>query len=191
MAEVKQHGHDTVKEASPPHISTGEGGVKASSPLFDPSLCKTSSEFLSFQTSMDPTSHHRPGSHPQKHHQPSSSELLSSAKVVAEAAQASFHHESEKVDKSRVAGAAADILGAASHYGKLEEKSFGKYVEKAETYLHQYQSSHSTTTTINSGHSTTNTTETHSSSHSSGGDSHSGGGYGDYLKMAEGFLKKY
>ena len=144
---------------------------------------------------MDQFSHHTPSSDPhKKHHTPSTGDLFGSAKVVAEAAKATLHHESEKVDKSRVAGAAADLLDAASHYGKLEQKSFGKYVEKAETYLHQYQSSHSTTTTTSSGHSTTTTTatatETHSS-HSGGGDDHSGGGYGDYLKMAQGFMKKF
>ncbi|KAJ9174194.1 hypothetical protein P3X46_017248 [Hevea brasiliensis] len=135
-----------------------------------------------------------PGSHsnkPTRPHQPSSSELLSSAKLVAEAAKASLSHETDKVDKGRVAGAAADLLGAASHYGKLEEKSFGKYVEKAEDYLHQYHSSHSTTTTTttNSSHSATSTA--HSSSHSSGAADHSEGGYGEYLKMAQGFLKKH
>uniref|UniRef100_A0A5B7BLR1 Nodulin-related protein 1 n=1 Tax=Davidia involucrata TaxID=16924 RepID=A0A5B7BLR1_DAVIN len=131
--------------------------------------------------------------HPEKHHQqPSTSELLSSAKLMAEAAKATLNHESDKVDKAKVSGAAADLLGAASHYGKLEEKSFGKYVEKAENYLHQYHSSgHSTTTTTTttSGHSATAAT-THSFSNS-GGDDHSGSGYGDYLKMAEGFLKKH
>lgn len=30
--------------------------------------------------------------------------------------------------------------------GKLEEKSFGKYIDKAEGYLHKYESSHSTST---------------------------------------------
>ncbi|KAK1296540.1 hypothetical protein QJS10_CPB15g01345 [Acorus calamus] len=75
---------------------------------------------------------------------PSKDELLSSAKLLAEAARATLSHESQKVDKARVAGATADLLDAASHYGKLEEKSFGKYVEKADTYLHQYHSSHST-----------------------------------------------
>ncbi|XP_041012442.1 nodulin-related protein 1 [Juglans microcarpa x Juglans regia] len=134
----------------------------------------------------------------QKHRQPSTSELISSAKLVAEAAKYSLSHETDKVDKGRVAGAAEDLLGAASHYGKLEEKSFGKYVEKAETYLHQYHSSHSSTTSTGSGHSATHTA--HSAPHSSGDDGHSGsghadghsgsGGYGDYLKMAEGFLKK-
>ncbi|XP_031269393.1 nodulin-related protein 1-like [Pistacia vera] len=129
-------------------------------------------------------------------HQASSSELLSSAKLMAEAAKSSFNHESDKVDKGRVAGAAANLLDAASHYGKLEEKSFGKYVEKAEKYLHQYGSSHSTTTTTtanaapNSAHHASPATA-HSSFASSDDDGKSGSGYGDYFKMAEGFLKKH
>ncbi|KAE8023166.1 hypothetical protein FH972_008902 [Carpinus fangiana] len=148
-------------------------------------------------------SHNKPTTHPQKHHQPSNSELLASAKLLAEAAQSSMRHETGKVDKGRAAGAAADLLDAASHYGKLEEKSFGKYVEKAETYLHQYHSSHSstTTTTHGSGHSAATTTHSsattthsapHSAPHSDGDDApSSGSGYGEYFKMAEGFLKKY
>ncbi|KAJ0095902.1 hypothetical protein Patl1_16731 [Pistacia atlantica] len=136
---------------------------------------------------MDSTSHNKP----TKHHQASSSELLSSAKLMAEAAKSSFNHESDKVDKGRVAGAAANLLDAASHYGKLEEKSFGKYVEKAENYLHQYGSSHSTTTTTtanaapNSAHHASPATA-HSSFASSDDDGKSGSGYGDYFKMAEG-----
>jgi hypothetical protein len=143
-------------------------------------------------------SHNKPTTNPQKHHQPSNSELLASAKLLAEAAQSSMRHETDKVDKGRAAGAAADLLDAASHYGKLEEKSFGKYVEKAETYLHQYSSHSSTTTTTHgSGHSATTTTHssattTHSAPHSDGDDApNSGSGYGEYFKMAEGFLKKY
>jgi hypothetical protein len=46
---------------------------------------------------------------------------------VADVAQSSLRHEN--FDKEKAAGAAADLLGAASHYGNLEEKSFGKYVE--------------------------------------------------------------
>ncbi|KAG8073991.1 hypothetical protein GUJ93_ZPchr0006g45770 [Zizania palustris] len=66
-------------------------------------------------------------------------ELASSAKLVAEAAKSVFQdHSLEKVDKGRVAGAAADLLHAASQYGKLEGKPAGSYLEKAEGYLHQY-----------------------------------------------------
>ncbi|KAG2707033.1 hypothetical protein I3843_05G117400 [Carya illinoinensis] len=137
-------------------------------------------------------SHNKPNTNlqehdPQKHRQPSNSELMASAKLVAEAAQSTLSQENDKVDKGRVAGAAEDLLDAASRYGKLEEKSYGNYVEKAETYLHQYHSSHSSTTSTDSGHSATQTAD---SAPPSGDDGQSGSGYGDYLKMAEGFLKK-
>lgn len=149
----------------------------------------------------------KPSSH-SHHPQPSSSELLSSAKMVGQAAMSTFHHESEKVDKAKVADAAADLLGAASHYGKLEETGFGKYVEKAENYLHQYHHSSQSptdevhpssaapgaTTVHNSAHSThspTTTMEHHSSSDYSGEEAQSEGGLGDYMKMAQGFLKKH
>lgn len=146
---------------------------------------------------MDSFSSHKtdPKAKKEQHHQPSNSELFSSAKLVAEAAKASLSNESDKVDKGRVASAAEDLLGAASRYGKLEEKSYGKYVDKAENYLHQYHSSHTTTTTTTgSGHKTTTETHTETESHSGGqsdgGHGKSEGGYGDYLKMAQGFLKK-
>ncbi|KAG1341980.1 nodulin-related protein 1 [Cocos nucifera] len=143
----------------------------------------------------------KPSSH-SHHPPPSSSDLLSSAKVVGEAAMSTFRHETEKVDKGKVANSAADLLGAASHYGKLEETSIGKYVEKAENYLHQYHTSYSTTgevhstasTVHNSAHSThspTTTMEHHSTSAHSGEEAKSEGGLGDYMKMAEGFLKKH
>ncbi|GKV11699.1 hypothetical protein SLEP1_g22927 [Rubroshorea leprosula] len=133
-------------------------------------------------------SYDKPSAHPPKHHQSSSSELFASAKLVAEAAQATLRHESDKVDRVKVAGAAEDLLGAASHYGKLEEKGLGKYVQKAEDYLHQYHTSQATPPTV--GATSTHHASSHSATtaHSSGGDGHSGSGYGDYLKMAEGFL---
>ncbi|XVE91581.1 hypothetical protein REPUB_Repub01dG0022000 [Reevesia pubescens] len=140
-------------------------------------------------------SHNKPSYHHEKHAK-SSSELLSSAKLVAEAAKNTLHHESSKVEKGKVAGAAADLLDAASHYGKLEQdKGVGKYVEKAENYLHHYHSSHSTTNTSHSGHDS-NKPVKHTESHASGGDHGHGhdsgsGGYGDYMKMAQGFLKKH
>ncbi|KAG6506738.1 nodulin-related protein 1-like [Zingiber officinale] len=66
-------------------------------------------------------------------------ELFSSAKVVADAAKSTFGGAADKVDKSAAAGAASDLLGAVSHYTKVEESSYGKYVEQAETYLEQYR----------------------------------------------------
>ncbi|URE18820.1 hypothetical protein MUK42_13311 [Musa troglodytarum] len=119
---------------------------------------------------------------------PKPTQLLSSAKVVADAAKSALRHETDKVDKAKVADAAADILGAASHYAKLEEGKLGKYVGQAENYLHQYHSSHSA-------HSSTAAAAAHSSSTHSTGEAHHGGGGGgggleDYMKMAQGFLKK-
>ncbi|KAM4110310.1 hypothetical protein ACB094_03G185600 [Castanea mollissima] len=134
-----------------------------------------------------------------QHHQPSNAELMASAKVLAEAGQTTISQGADKVDKARVAGAAGDLLEAASSYGKLEQTSYGKYVEKAETYLDQYgnpsskSQSHSTTTPS---HSSTPSTTTDSEPHSAaaGGDHEIEGntesGAGDYLKMAQGFLKK-
>eukprot|EP00262_Sarcandra_glabra_P011093 TRINITY_DN2679_c0_g1_i1.p1 TRINITY_DN2679_c0_g1~~TRINITY_DN2679_c0_g1_i1.p1 ORF type:complete len:141 (-),score=29.02 TRINITY_DN2679_c0_g1_i1:234-656(-) len=140
---------------------------------------------------MESFSQKKPTAH-NPHHQTSTTNLMSSAKVVAEAAQSTLHHQSDKLDKGKVAGAAADLLGAVSHYGKLEEKSFGKYIDKAEDYLHNYNSSHSSTTTITTTHSTvTNHSTQSSSTHSGGGNAQSESGYGEYFKMAEGFLKKH
>ncbi|KAK8686829.1 hypothetical protein V6N13_125846 [Hibiscus sabdariffa] len=65
-------------------------------------------------------------------------DLFSSAKTVADAAKSTFNNESDKVDKGKVAGAAADLLGAAEDYGKLDKNTgVGQYVDKAENYLHQ------------------------------------------------------
>ncbi|KAK4598703.1 hypothetical protein RGQ29_015954 [Quercus rubra] len=126
-----------------------------------------------------------------QHHQPSNSELMASAKLLAEAGQTAFSQGAGKVDKARAAGAAGDLLEAASSYGKLEETSYGKYVEKAETYLDQYgnpssQSQSHSTTTDSKPHSAAGGGE--SGDHESEGNTESG--TGDYVKMAQGFLKK-
>ncbi|CAK7326170.1 unnamed protein product [Dovyalis caffra] len=132
--------------------------------------------------------------------QPTTSELFSSAKVVAGAAQASFGNEKDKVDKVKAAGAAEDLLQAASKYGKLEEKGLGQYVDKAETYLHQYHSNSqpsTTSTTTTAAPSTTGSGHTapvdkkESSAHPTGGDDDkSGSGLGGSVKsLAQGFFK--
>lgn len=123
------------------------------------------------------------------HPTPTKAELMSSAKLLGGAAKAKFHHEpneANKANKAEMAGAAADLLNAASHYGKLEDKGMGKYVGKAEDYLHKYHTSHSQTAAGSAQH-------LHSSGHSGSnnqGDHHSGG-YGEYVKMAEGIFKKH
>lgn len=132
---------------------------------------------------MDSHGHH-------EHQQHSSSELLSSAKMVAEAAQSALNNRSaNNIDKAKVADAAADLLDGARQYGKLEDKGLGQYVDKAESYLHQYGAAggHSEKSAVAS------KTEAHGDKHSSEKpESHGGGGgYGNYMKMAEGFFKKW
>jgi hypothetical protein len=54
----------------------------------------------------------------QKHDSmPSKADLLSSAQVMAEAAKSVLRHDTDKVDKGKAAGAAANILHTAAHYG--------------------------------------------------------------------------
>ena len=133
--------------------------------------------------------HHPEEKNDQNQNQPSNAELMASAKVLAEAGQTAFSQGAGKVDKARAAGAAGDLLEAASSYGKLEETSYGKYVEKAETYLDQYGNPSSQSQS----HSTTTDSKPHSAA--GGGDHESEGntesGTADYVKMAQGFLKKW
>ncbi|XP_022151057.1 nodulin-related protein 1-like [Momordica charantia] len=125
-----------------------------------------------------------------EHHRTSASDLLSSAKLVADAAKSSFGGESHAVDKGKVAGAAADLLGAASDYGKFDEtKGLGKYVDKAEDYLNQYEKSHSAPHGSDAEPKPPKAEEPPKKENSGEGE-HGGSGFGDYLKVAEGFLKK-
>ncbi|KAL2344611.1 hypothetical protein Fmac_005896 [Flemingia macrophylla] len=105
----------------------------------------------------------------------SSSELLASAKVVAEAAQSGF---GETVDKAKVADAAGDLLDAAGQYGKLDDqKGIGQYVDKAADYLHQYEAK---------GATPSQPAETKAGESGGGG----GGGLGGLANLAGGFFKK-
>lgn len=149
---------------------------------------------------MDPTQaktisgsvHHSSTQKPNSHPKPSKSELMSSAKLVADAAKAKLHHDPTQFEKSKLAGAAADLLNAASEYGKLEEKGIGKFVGKAENYLHKYETSHHSTTTTTAAGAAYTTAHSQSSGHTTGGNHEgSGSGYGEYIKMAEGILKKH
>lgn len=132
---------------------------------------------------------HHQSTQTRPHKQPSTSELMTSAKVVAGAAKATIGHTKEEIDKVKVAGAAGDLLSGVKHYGKLEENvGLGKYVGKAETYLHKYESSHSSSVggpTVAGAGSAGVGKEKKKDGHGS-----HGGGVSDYFKMAEGFLKK-
>lgn len=127
----------------------------------------------------------------QLHHQPkSSSELFASAKVMAESAQAAYGKKT--VDKEEAADAASDLLGGARQYGKLDEGQFGQYVEKAEIYLDKYQSSDQPSAATHggatAGDGATAKKQSEGTAHSSSEQSE--GGYGEYFKVAEGFMKK-
>ncbi|KAF8117587.1 hypothetical protein N665_0009s0107 [Sinapis alba] len=136
----------------------------------------------------DPT--HKPVSNtdPTTHKPATNAELMASAKIVAEAAQAASRNETDKLDKAKVAGATADILDAAQRYGKLDEKSgIGQYLEKAENYLHKYESSHSHSSGGGGTHGgVSGEPAAKKEDEKSGGGSH---GLGDYAKMAQGFMK--
>ncbi|GAB2234232.1 hypothetical protein Droror1_Dr00003475 [Drosera rotundifolia] len=169
-----------------------------------------------------PTTHHHtttphtnnnynpPSSHHHEQPPPSStSDLMSSAQYLAGAARYAFSHETDKIDKAKTAEAAADLVAAAKQYGHLEEKSFGKYFDQAETYLHKYGSQPSGTTAASHGgvqhpggaeaeaaarptghkhQAAAEYEDEDEDEESSGG---GGAGYGDYMKIAQGLLKKF
>ncbi|XP_073281228.1 uncharacterized protein [Primulina huaijiensis] len=92
-----------------------------------------------------PADHSKPASKSQEPNittEPSNTDLFSSAKVVAGASQSYFSHQPATYENTEVAGATADILNAASEYGKLDKtQGVGKYVDQAESYLKEYESS--------------------------------------------------
>ncbi|XP_073050095.1 uncharacterized protein [Primulina eburnea] len=136
-------------------------------------------------------------SDPDQHQKPSNFDLFNSAKLVAEAAQAQLGNEPEKYDKGKVAAAAADLLGGASDYGKLDEtKGVGKYVDQAEDYLRQYGTSHctttatTTTTVAGSGEEKTTTVAASTTVTTEPVKHYTESDAGSHIKKAEGFLNK-
>ncbi|GAU51026.1 hypothetical protein TSUD_283700 [Trifolium subterraneum] len=119
----------------------------------------------------------------------STSELMASAKIVAEAAQSGFGKgaDGKAVDKGKVASAAGDLLDAVSQYTKLDDqKGLGQYVDKAADYLHHYHPATTTTAaTTADHHPPTSKPDHHKSGKSEGG----GHGIGDFAKVAGGFFK--
>ncbi|KAF5757791.1 hypothetical protein HanRHA438_Chr17g0841481 [Helianthus annuus] len=74
-----------------------------------------------------------------------STDLLSSAKLVAEAAQSAATNKTDQIDKQKVAGATADLLDSAKEYGKFDEsQGVGQYIKQADDYLHKYEKSGAT-----------------------------------------------
>lgn len=73
-------------------------------------------------------------------------DVFGSAQVLMGAAKTKMspgqHGDGGGVDMGELAGAAANLVGAASRYGHLENSSYGGYAQKAESYLHDYQAKH-------------------------------------------------
>lgn len=125
----------------------------------------------------------------------STSELMASAKVVAEAAQSGFGPgaDGKALDKGKVADAAGDLLDAVGDYAKLDDqKGLGQYVDKAADYLHHY---HPTTTTAATGGHPTSKPDHHKSDDAAKTDGAESGGHGhglgDFAKTAGGFFHKW
>ncbi|VVA91251.1 unnamed protein product [Arabis nemorensis] len=142
--------------------------------------------------------HNKPVEGTEATHRPASNtELMASAKVVAEAAQAAARNESDKLDKGKVAGASADILDAAEKYGKFNAQSgTGQYLDKAEKYLNDYESSHSSgagapppATGAPPPSADGPPPASQAEPETKKAEEESGGGIGGYAKMAQGFLK--
>ncbi|KAK1413735.1 hypothetical protein QVD17_35514 [Tagetes erecta] len=71
--------------------------------------------------------------------QTSNTDLISKAKVVAEAAKSAKTNLTEKTDKTKVTGAGANLLDSVKQYGKLDEsQGVGQYIKQAEDYLHKF-----------------------------------------------------
>ena len=126
----------------------------------------------------------------------SNADLMASAKTVAEAAQLACNQKTDQIDKAKVAGAAEDVLEATKTYGKLDETSgAGKYVDKAEDYLHKYhteggeKAKEETNVTSSAGaekaKEETNVTSSAGAEKESGG-----GGIGGVMNMAKGLFGK-
>lgn len=108
-------------------------------------------------------------------HQPA--DLMTSARTLAEAAQAAATQQTDKIDKAKVAEAAENVLEAAKSTGTLDDKGgIGQYLDKAQDYLHQMHSGDAGKEETDKDKE--NETET-------GGGSAAGG----FMKMAQGFFK--
>ncbi|KAI3720202.1 hypothetical protein L6452_21115 [Arctium lappa] len=74
--------------------------------------------------------------------QSSASEIMSSAKLVAEASKYATSNQTDKIDKPKTVGATADIIDATEKYGNNDEtKGVGPYLKNARDYLHDYEKS--------------------------------------------------
>ncbi|CAN1849497.1 Nodulin-related protein 2 [Linum perenne] len=99
----------------------------------------------------------------------------------------------DNLDKAKVADAAEDLIAAGNKYGKLDEKGYGQYVDKAEEYLRQYSSPKSSDVgnpaAVPEGAGKLAAVPEAAKKPAEEGKSE-GGGIGGYAKMAEGLFKK-
>nr|AFK45200.1 unknown [Medicago truncatula] len=115
----------------------------------------------------------------------STSELMASAKVVAEAAQSGFGKD---LDKDKTAEAAGDLLDAVGQYAKLDDqKGVGSYVDKAADYLHKYENT--TTATPPASKPADQPKSDEAAKPEGEGSGGIGGLGGDFAKVAGGFFK--
>ncbi|KAG0458468.1 hypothetical protein HPP92_023625 [Vanilla planifolia] len=122
--------------------------------------------------------------------QSSISDIFSSAQVFAGAAKSAFSQDGSQVEKAKVAKAGEELLDATSKYGKLEEKGYGSYVEKAEGFLQQFQSSETPVHSTPEKAAEVKEEQKNSEGDPSGGGvAGLGGEVGGYLKAAKGFFK--
>ncbi|XP_019166492.1 PREDICTED: nodulin-related protein 1-like [Ipomoea nil] len=130
---------------------------------------------------------HESDQKPSDHSGHSNADLFSSAKVVAEAAQAQLQNKNSEIDKREVAGAAANLLDAAQKYGKLDETTgVGQYVEKAEGYLRGYGQPAAAA----AGEAVEENAKQGEDSLKKEPSGESHGGAGDFMKAAGDFLKR-
>lgn len=139
---------------------------------------------------MDSESHKNTGSHGEEK-KISTSELMASAKIVAEAAQSSLGKGSadqKPMDKAKVAEAAGDLLDAVGQYAKLDDqKGVGSYVDKAADYLHKYENT--TTATPPASKPADQPKSDEAAKPEGEGSGGIGGLGGDFAKVAGGFFK--
>ncbi|CAI0463037.1 unnamed protein product [Linum tenue] len=93
--------------------------------------------------------------------------------------------KSDSIDRAKVAGAAEDLVEAAGKYGKLDEKGYGQYVDKAEEYLRQYSGSKPADTDAAAAAAVAAAPPAEEVKEKPA----EGGSLGGYAKMAEGFFK--
>jgi len=144
-------------------------------------------------TSSPPTHHHSSSSSGEKM-KPSGGQAAASAKVLLDAAVAKLHKtqsegggEGEKIDNAKLAAAASDVLAAAKHYGKMDGKNYGKYVDMAEGYLQKFgQKQGSGNVAVNDNYA--RPPSSHSTQHAQEDEEENN--YLKYFKKAEEYLNK-